>query len=92
MMNGVLQCYNHHKSQNTTNDGQICPTLKQLSSIQVTEFPGTVLKLLRCTILQTDCNMTNVYGINGVNEFPVRATLGGLLTWPLGAARVADSS
>ena len=31
-------------------------------------------------------------GINGVNEFPARATLGGLLTWPWGAARVVASS
>ena len=37
-------------------------------------------------------NYPVINGINGVNQFPTRATLGGLLTWPLGAAQVAASS
>ena len=32
-----------------------------------------------------------IYGMNGANEFPARATLGGLLTWPMGPAHVAAS-
>ena len=32
------------------------------------------------------------HGINKVNDFPTRAALDGLLTWPLGATRVVDSS
>ena len=44
-------------------------------------------QLLRC-----ESSSFTIYGINGVNEFPARAILGGLLTWPWGAARVAASS
>ena len=33
-----------------------------------------------------------IHKINGVNKFLVQATLGGLLTWPLGIARVPASS
>ena len=36
--------------------------------------------------------VNGVHGINGVNEFPASATLGGLLTWPLGAVRVVSCS
>ena len=49
---------------------------------------GIILNMRRLNKESSD-----VYVINGVNEFAARAILGGLLlTWPTGIARVATSS